>query len=121
MTMATLPLRCGVGLLAGVAISLVDNVAFEGEVSPIVIVGLLFAAGGVMGAAWGRAAWAPSLVAWACLPLVHVAKHVAGLPDTLHPNTWASIAKLAVFTWVVTTVATGAAALLRGSRTTSGG
>jgi hypothetical protein len=38
------PPRLGIGLAAGIAIAAVDNFAFEGEVSPIIIVALLLAA-----------------------------------------------------------------------------
>ena len=47
----------GVGLVAGAAIVYVDNCAFEGEVSPIVIVALLLAATATAEAIWGRSGW----------------------------------------------------------------
>jgi len=41
--------------------------------------------------------------AW--VPAAHLAKHVLGLPDTLHPNTYRSIAMLTAFCLVVSLVA----------------
>jgi hypothetical protein len=51
--------------------------------------------------------------AWAWLTLVHLVKHVFGLPDTLHPNTYTSILMLAVFSLVVATIGTGCGILIR--------
>lgn len=97
-------MRLAAGVVAGITIALVDNVAFGGEVSPIVIVALLVAATTTFGGAWGRAGWVPALAAWSCVPLAHLIKHVLGLPDTLQPNTYTSILMLAAFTLVVATV-----------------
>ena len=85
------PARLGVGLAAGAAIVYVDNWAFEGEVSPIIIVALLLAATATAGALWGGSGWVAAAVTWVCVPLAHVAKRVLELPDTLHPNTYLSI------------------------------
>ena len=52
------PMRLCVGLAAGIAIAWVDNFAFEGEVSPIVIVVMLLAATATIAAVWGRHGWA---------------------------------------------------------------
>ena len=101
------------GLAGGAAIVYVDNWAFGGEVSPIVIVGLLLAASVIAGAVWGRSGWIAAAVAWACIPLAHVVKHSLGLPDTLHPNTYTSILYLAAFTLVVTVFGTGCGLLAR--------
>ncbi len=101
------------GLVAGAAIVSVDNWAFKGEVSPIVIVALLLAASAVSGAVWGRSGWIAAAVLWACVPLAHVVKHVLGLPDTLHPNTYTSILFLAMFTLVVSTVGVVSGVLFR--------
>ena len=67
----------------------VDNGAFQGEVSPIVIVALLVAATASR-ALWGRSGSMAAAVTWACVPLAHVVEHVLELPDTLHPNTYTS-------------------------------
>jgi hypothetical protein len=96
-----LPVRLGVGLAAGVAIAYVDNHAFGGEVSPIVIVALLLVATSVASGVWGRRGWPAVAATWITVPLVHVARHVLGLPDTLHPNTYGSILMLAAFTLVI--------------------
>ncbi|MGA7990945.1 MAG: hypothetical protein WCC53_05885 [Thermoanaerobaculia bacterium] len=109
----SLPARVLVGLLAGVAIATVDNTASGGEVSPIVIVAMLLAASGIAGTFWGRRAWAAAFFTWACVPSAHLAKHVLGLPDTLHPNTYASILKLAAFSLALATVGTACGILLR--------
>ena len=100
------PLRLSVGLVAGAIIAAVDNVLFEGEVSPIVVVGMLLMASITAGASWGWRGWVAAVAAWAWVPAAHVVKQVLGLPDTLHPNTYASIGKLAVFSFAVTAVST---------------
>jgi hypothetical protein len=104
--------RFAVGFGTGIAIACVDNFAFGGEVSPIVIVALLIAATATFGGIWGRGGWTTALAAWICVPLAHLVKHVLGLPDTLHPNTYTSILLLAVFTFVVATLGTGAGTLV---------
>ena len=104
--------RIAVGVGAGLAIASVDNVAAGGEVSPVVIVVLLIVATTTFGGIWGRGGWVPAVATWLCVPLAHLARHVLGLPDTLHPNTYASILLLAAFTFVVATIGTGAGMLL---------
>ena len=105
-------MRLGAGLAAGAAIVYVDNFAFEGEVSPIIIVAMLLAATATAGAIWGRRGWVTAAAAWACVPLAHLVKHVLGLPDTLQPNTYASILVLAAFSLVVATAGTGCGVLV---------
>jgi len=107
------PLLVGIGFAAGVVIATVDNFAFDGEVSPIVIVALLLVVTATVGAIWSWRGWIVSAIAWVCLPLAHLIKHILGLPDTLHPNTYASILMLAAFTLVVATIGTGCGILLR--------
>jgi hypothetical protein len=51
----------------------------------------------------GWRGWILAFPLWICIPLAHLIKHILGLPDTLHPNTYASILMLAVFTLVVST------------------
>jgi hypothetical protein len=111
------PMQVGGGMISGAAIVYVDNCAFEGEVSPIVIVALLLAASAITGAIWGRSGWIAAAVTWACVPLAHIFKHVLGLPDSLHPNTYISILYLAAFTLVVAIVGTGCGVLARGLAT----
>ena len=109
----------GVGLASGLAIAAVDNFAFEGEISPIVIVTLLFMATAVAGIVWRWRGWTMSLVVWVCVPLVHLVKHVFGLPDTLQPNTYTSILMLAGFTCVVAAIGTGCGVLIHRLTTVS--
>jgi hypothetical protein len=111
---------CGLGLLAGGLISAVDNFAFGGEVSPIMIVILLAGASATLAYLF-RNAWVTALAVWICMPLVHVAKHLAGLPDTIQPNTYASILMLAIFTLIVSLAGAGAGAGLRHSHSGSSG
>lgn len=107
------PARVFVGLLAGVAIATVDNVAFGGEVSPIVIVVMLLAATGLAGAYWGLRGWAAALSACTCVPSAHLVKHLLGLSDTLHPNTYASILWLAAFSLAAAAVGMACGVFLR--------
>lgn len=106
------PLLVGTGLGCGALIVAVDNFAFGGEVSPIVIVLMILVATVFAGAVWGRRAWAAAAVIWACVPLAHAVKLALGLPDTLQPATWRSIGFLALFTMAVATVGTGCGQLL---------
>ena len=105
------------GLVAGALAIYIDNVAFEGEASPIVVVITLLVVTATAAAVWGRRGWLANAIAWACVPAAHVAKHLLGLPDTLHPNTYRSIAMLAVFTLVVAVVGTAAGTLVHRPRT----
>jgi len=109
----TLTARVVTGLFAGAAIAAVDNFASGGEVSPIVIVALLLAAAGIAGALWGRRGWVAALLAGACVPSAHLARHLLDLPDTLHPNTYASILKLAAFSLAVAFIGLAGGVLLR--------
>ena len=115
------PGRLAAGLAAGAAIAWVDNVAFEGEVSPIIIVVMLLAATITAGAVWGRRGWVPAAAAWVCVPLAHLVKQAFGLPDTLHPNTYMSILYLAAFTLVVASVGTGCGVLVHRLASGAGG
>jgi hypothetical protein len=97
-------LRLFVGLIAGSVIVFIDNFEFQGEVSPIVIVIMLLGATITVGAIWKWQAWIAAVTVWVCVPMVHVVKHLMGLPDTLHPNTYTSILMLAVFTFVISAI-----------------
>jgi hypothetical protein len=110
---SSLPVLLGAGAGAGAVIADADNFLFEGEVSPIVIVALLLAATITAGWLWGWRGGLPSALAWICLPLAHLIKHLVGLPDTLQPNTLASILMLAAFTAIVALIGTGGGVLLR--------
>jgi hypothetical protein len=105
--------RLGAGLLTGCVVAGVENSAFKGEVSPIVIVALLLAATVGFALVWGGGAWLASAAVWLCVPLPHVVKRALELPDTLHPNTWESIATLAAFSLAVAAAGTGLGVLMR--------
>ena len=100
-------MRAGIGVIVGAGIAAVDNFAFGGEVSPIVIVGMLLVFGAAAGIIWGVRAVLSAAIVWVWLPTAHLLKHVMGLPDTIHPNTYASILKLGAFSFVVTAIGLG--------------
>ncbi len=110
---AAWPARLLAGFAAGGVIAAVDNLAFEGEASPMIVVALLLASTAAAGATWRGRGWLASAAAWAWVPAAHLAKRLLGLPDTLHPNTYASILVLAGFTLVVAAAGTGCGLLLR--------
>ena len=100
-------MRIGIGLMVGSGIAAVDNLAFGGEASPILIVGMLLLFASTAGMIWGTGAAFPAAVVWTCLPTVHLVKHMLRLRDTIHPNTYTSILKLGAFSFAVTTVGLG--------------
>jgi hypothetical protein len=100
------PIRLACGLVVGAGIASVDNILFEGEVSPIIIVSLLLATTFAAGAMWGRRSLVATVAMWAWVPAAHLTKRVLGLPDTLHPNTNISLLLLAIFTLAVAGVGT---------------
>ncbi|HUU36192.1 MAG TPA: hypothetical protein VMW48_19140 [Vicinamibacterales bacterium] len=106
-------LRAVAAAAAGIAVATVDNFAFRGEVSPVVVVALLLVATAAAGAIWGWPGWVAAAITGASVPLAHVVKHALGLPDTLQPNTWASIGTLAVFTLAVSAAGLCGGVLLR--------
>jgi hypothetical protein len=106
-TQSGVSIRAGIGLIVGAGIAAVDNFAFGGEVSPIVIVGMLLVFGAAAGMIWGVRATVAVAIVWVCLPIAHVLKHVLGLPDTIRPNTYPSILKLGAFSFVVTAIGLG--------------
>ena len=103
----SLTLLVSIGLITGILISTIDNFAFEGEVSPIIIVLLLLTATLAFGATFGLRGALMSIFTWICIPLTHLIKHIFNLPDTLHPNTYTSILMLAIFTLIVSSVGIG--------------
>ena len=107
--------RLCAGLAAGLVIVFVDNVAFQGEVSPIVIVGLLLLVSAGAGFLWGWRGTSAAAAAWLCVPCAHLLKHVLGWPDTIHPNTYTSILLLAGFTLVVSALGLAGGVLLNRS------
>jgi len=106
------PLLLVAGIVAGAVVAAVDNLAFDGEVSPIVIVAMLFVATATFGSIWSWRGGLASGVAWVCVPLAHLMKHVLGMPDTLQPNTYTSILLLAGFTFAISTIGTGCGIVL---------
>lgn len=102
-----------IGIAAGLIIVAVDNFAFQGEVSPIMIVLMLVIVTSTSGFVLGRRGWIVSSIMWVCVPLAHFIKHFFGLPDTLHPNTYISIMLLAAFTLIVSVVGFGIGVLLK--------
>ena len=108
--------RFWLGLGAGVSIAGVDYFAFEGEVSPIVIVVMLFGVAAAATGAWGRRGLGAAATAWACVPLTHIGAHALGMPDTLQPNTYTAIFQLAALTLLVAGVGAACGALAFGAR-----
>jgi hypothetical protein len=111
--LARWPVQLTAGFATGAAVATVDNLLFEGEISPIVIVALLLAATVTAGAVWGRCGWVAAVATWVWVPAPHLTKRVLGLPDTLHPNTYASILMLAAFSLAVSVVGTACGLLAR--------
>ncbi|MEZ5292792.1 MAG: hypothetical protein R2745_17050 [Vicinamibacterales bacterium] len=105
------PIAIGGGL--GLAISAVDNLAAGGHVSPVVIVALLLAATAAIGGWAGWTAWPAALAVCLPVPGVHLVKHALGLPDTIQPNTYDSIAMMALFSAAVAGAGFVAGVLLR--------
>ncbi len=109
----TWPVRSCIGLAVGAAIAAVDNIAFNGEVSPIVVIAMLLAATITAGFFRERLGLATAVAVWICVPGVHLTKGILGLPDTLRPNTYTSILMLAVFSLAVVAAGTGCGLLIR--------
>ena len=101
-------MRIGIAFALGIAIAAADNFAFGGETSPIFIFGLLLIATALIGFNWRSRGWLPAVILWVCIPSAHLIKHGLGLPDTIQPNTYASILKLAAVTLAVAVVGTAA-------------
>lgn len=97
----------------GVAIAAVDNLALEGEASPILVVALLIGTTVAIGALAPRRVWVAALAVWGWVPLAHLTKHMLGMPDTLRPNTYASIVLLGAVSLFVTVVGSGCGVLAR--------
>ena len=102
-----LTLLISIGLISGMLISAVDNFAFGGEISPIIIVVLLLSTTTTFGAIFGRRGSLISVFVWICIPLAHLIKFSLNIPDTIKPNNYVSILKLAIFTFVVASIGLG--------------
>ncbi len=103
----------GLAIAFGVAIAAVDNLALAGEVSPVVVVGMLLVATAIVGMLGSQRPWLPALAVWVWIPLAHLVKHVLGMRDTLQPNTYASITMLAAFSLIVALVGMACGGLIR--------
>jgi hypothetical protein len=88
-------------MAAGAGIAAADNLAFGGEISPVVILALLLAATVTAGFVGGGRGAGAAMTSWAWVPGVHLVKWALGLPDTLHPSTLGSIGKMAAVTLTV--------------------
>ena len=104
-----------VGSTAGLAIAYLDGSLFRGEISPIIVLGLLGAAGLAAGMIWRWRGIVSTLCAWVWLPLAHVIRHAAHLPDTVQPNTYLSIAGIGGIALVACAAGLACGALLTGS------
>lgn len=101
---ASISIRVFTGLIIGAIIAYVDNVLYEGEISPIVIVILLLTATIGFGFLWKWKSLIGVTLIWLWLPMTHVVKKVLELPDTLHPNTYKSILMFTAFTFAVSSI-----------------
>jgi|GEM_PF-5378839 len=90
-----------VSAVAGITISMIDNYAMNGEISPIVIVMLLFLSVTALSAFNPNNVWLNALLVWIWLPASHLIKHLLEMPDSIYPNTYKSILLLALFTFTI--------------------
>jgi hypothetical protein len=58
------PVLLGASVAAGVAIAAADNIGFQGEVGPIIVVGLLFTCTALIGVVWGWREWPAAGAVW---------------------------------------------------------
>ncbi len=109
------------GLGAGVGIAAVEAWAAGGHISPVVIVALLLASSGAIGAVWSWRGWPGAVSAAAApMPLMHMTKHLLGLPDTIQPNTLDTIVMMALFALAVAGAGLAGGAALRQAATDGG-
>lgn len=102
-----------IGLAIGSCIAFTDNYAFEGEISPVVIVAFLFISAFSVVALFGNPGCIAAIGIWFCLPISHFIKIGLGLPDTLHPATFRSAVLLAVFTLIVVSIGSACGMVFR--------
>ena len=91
-------------VIIGLIISAVDNYAFGGEITPMVIILLLLLATSGMSVIVNTKAYLISIIIWFFLPAVHLIKHLCGLSDSIQPNTIKSILLLALFTFAISQI-----------------
>jgi hypothetical protein len=106
-------LTLSTGLLAGIMIAVLDNFAAYGEVSPALIVFFLLIASAGAAVIWDTSGWITAAITWIFLPFAQLIRQFFGLPDTLHPATYASILKIAMFSMVITAAGTATGILIR--------
>ena len=90
------------------------------HINPVVIVALLLASSGAIGAVWSWRGWPGALAAAAPMPLMHMTKHLLGLPDTIQPNTLDTIVMMALFALAVAGAGLAGGAALRQAATDAG-
>jgi len=73
---------------------------------------MLFGATATAGIVWGLPGWPTAVVAWACVPAVHLISHILGWSDTLDQYSYDSILYLAEFSLVVAAVGVGSGMLI---------
>jgi hypothetical protein len=88
-------------VIIGLIISAVDNYAFGGEITPMVVILLLLLSTSGMSVIVNAKAYLISIIIWFFLPAVHLIKHIFGLSDTIEPNTYQSILLLALVTFLI--------------------
>jgi hypothetical protein len=79
------------GVLSGLLVAWLDVRAPWGDDSAKVVLLLWVAVTGPLGYLRPRRPWRWALVVGPWLPLTHLARHVLGMPDMIHPNTYATI------------------------------
>ena len=101
------------GIVAGLIISAVDNLAYSGIANPFVVVAMLLAVTGVAGIVFTKRGLIVVFAAWVCNPLVHAVKHIFNSSGSLHPETWLYILMLAIYTLVISLFGWGLGLLIQ--------
>jgi hypothetical protein len=91
-------------IVIGLFISALDNCAFGGEISPVIVIMLLFLFCAGMAFIVNTYAYLISIIIWIFLPLVHFINHLLGFTDSIQPNTYQSIFLLALVTFAVSQI-----------------
>jgi hypothetical protein len=99
--------------VSGISISAVENFTFGREITPIAVAALLLLATFSAGLVGTKRPWLAAALVWFWIPAAHFVKHALGLRDTLHPNTYSSIAMLAAFSLFVCLMGVGGGAAIR--------
>ncbi len=99
----------GLGLL----IAALDTAAPFGDDSSKLTILLWLMAGGSLGFVMPSRPWRWAMLVGPWLPLTHLLAHVLGLPDSIHPNTYATILTLVPVSLAVCSVGAYGGALTR--------